>query len=214
MRPFVQHEYFRPMDNIALGIYRDADAAKQALDASPIRFALENYENSNPAENKTAVDIDEAEYSTVQSEGPVETGIDDILRPGELLTNSRYKEPSIEPTASPPPKPMPFEQPAETPKTVPKWFQITLDRSRVVHYDYIEKQFLWGRYSPMKTIAQEDLAKKVPHEGMSDVGQRPPGVEHRPHRALRRDQAYVDERMPSVRQIWMESETSMGRGQR
>ncbi|CAI6339833.1 unnamed protein product [Periconia digitata] len=205
MYKHLKHEYFRPMDNVALGIYRDGDAAQRALNASPIRFALEK-QNDVPPNQNTSVDMEEVEYGTPQREGATETGIDDILRPGELLTNTRYKEPPIEPTLDPPSKPMPFEPSVETPNTISKWFQITVDRSRVVHYDYIEKQFLWGRYTPMKTIAQEDLVKKVPQKGLSDVGQRPPGVEHRPHRAMRKDQAYADERMPSVRQIWLESE--------
>ncbi|PVI08308.1 hypothetical protein DM02DRAFT_720 [Periconia macrospinosa] len=204
MYKHLRHEYFRPMDNVALGIYRDADAARQALDASPIRFSLEIEDNSVTKEKKAVDDMDEAEYG-IQADGSTETGIDDMLRPGELLTNPRYEESSIEPASDPPSKSLPFEPPSETPNTVPKWFQITIDRSRVVHYDYIEKQFLWGRYMPMKTVAQEDLAKKVPHKGLSDVGQRPPGVEHRPHRAMRNDQAYADDRMPTVKRIWMES---------
>lgn len=51
----------------------------------------------------------------------------------------------------------------------------------------------------MKSMAQEDLAKVVPHLGLSDVSKRPPNAHRTPNRVLRVMNEYVETRMPTLR---------------
>ena len=51
----------------------------------------------------------------------------------------------------------------------------------------------------MKSMAQEDLAKVVPHPGLSDVSKRPPNAHRTPNRVLRTMNEYVQTRMPTLR---------------
>ena len=76
-----------------------------------------------------------------------------------------------------------------------------MDRSRAVHQDFIERQPYWKQFHPMKSMAQEDLAKVVPHIGLSDVSKRPPNAHRTPNRVLRILNEYVETKMPTLRQI-------------
>ena len=97
---------------------------------------------------------------------------------------------------------MPFEPVTpRTPIKSTKWFQVAVDRSRAVHQDYIERQPYWKQFHPMKSMAQEDLAKSVPHIGLSDVSKRPPNAHRTPNRVLRILHDYVETKMPTLRQI-------------
>lgn len=99
---------------------------------------------------------------------------------------------------------MPFSSPP--PKaTTTKWFQVTLDRSRVVHQDFVERQPLWKQFVPMKSMAQEDLAKVVPHAGLSDITKRPPHAHRTPNKVLSSMARYVQKGMPTLRGIWEEN---------
>ena len=60
----------------------------------------------------------------------------------------------------------------------------------------------------MKSMAQEDLAKVVPHAGLSDVGKRPPNAHRTPNKVLRSMGRYVEGGMPRLRGIWDEVEAS------
>jgi hypothetical protein len=99
---------------------------------------------------------------------------------------------------------MPFEEHLKPRKTQSKWFQVTVDRSRVIHQDYVERQPYWKQFSPMKSMAQEDLAKVVPHIGLSDVSKRPPHAHRTPNKVLRVMSEYVEKRMPSLRDMYEE----------
>lgn len=98
---------------------------------------------------------------------------------------------------------MPFS-PAPQKQTKQKWFQVTLDRSRVIHQDYVQRQPLWKQFNPMRSMAQEDLAKSVPHVGLSDVTKRPPNAHRTPVKVLRSMAKYVEKGMPSLRDMWEE----------
>ncbi|KAA8612384.1 hypothetical protein PtrV1_12953 [Pyrenophora tritici-repentis] len=80
---YLRYEYQNPADNVALAIYSDQASAQRALDASPIRFALEKV-ISPESETNTPVtpteDEDEDIISTT-SQTPPKQGIDEILRP-------------------------------------------------------------------------------------------------------------------------------------
>jgi hypothetical protein len=203
----LRHEYHNPADNIALAIFRDANSAQKALDASPIRFALErvtHHEADNGESHNESEDEDDAEGEPHTRTKPAKDGIDEMLRPSILSTGALPSE-SIAHTSSPTsaPPPMPFDPPAPTSTltqhTKSKWFQVTVDRSRVVHQDFVERQPYWKQFTPMKSMAQEDLAKKVPHIGLSDVSKRPPHAHRTPNKVLKSMSEYVDRVMPTLR---------------
>ncbi|KAJ4985406.1 hypothetical protein SVAN01_09066 [Stagonosporopsis vannaccii] len=193
----LRYEYHNPADNVALAIYRTPEAAQKALNASPLRFSLERETSAEP----TAYDDDpEADPSNLP---PATSAPDmsDMTRPSSLL--QRIAAPSPVPSAQPSPPPLPFSPPP--PKTTTqKWFQVTVDRSRAVHQDYVERQPLWKQFTPMKSMAQEDLAKQVPHLGLSDITKRPPNAHRTPNKILRSMGKYVETGMPSLRALWAE----------
>jgi hypothetical protein len=59
----------------------------------------------------------------------------------------------------------------------------------------------------MKSMAQTDLQKKVPHVGLSDVSKRPPNAYRTPTRVLRVMNDYVERAMPTLRGIAEGSES-------
>ncbi|OAL47297.1 hypothetical protein IQ07DRAFT_573211 [Pyrenochaeta sp. DS3sAY3a] len=200
---YLRYEYQNPADNVALAIFRDEHAAQQALQASPIRFALEKVtpSASEPAQAFQDEDAEDDLSSTPAT--PSTPGIDDMLRPSQLLNRAHTPTASPKPTPAPPP-PMPFDAPHPPPSSPPthtttKWFQVTLDRSRAVHQDFIERQPYWKQFQPMHSMAQADLAKQVPHIGLSDVSKRPPNAHRTPNRVLRVMSEYVERRMPTIR---------------
>ncbi|EAT78522.2 hypothetical protein HBI56_185190 [Parastagonospora nodorum] len=193
----LRFEYHNPADNIALVIFRDANAAQKALDASPIRFALDKVVDPNDEDHLLELRSQDNAEDTHETTPATQSGIDEILRPSVLTTRAS-------PPASPPPKPltpppMPFESPSAPPQTRTKWFQVTVDRSRAVHQDYVERQPFWKQFQPMKSMAQEDLAKQVPHSGLSDVSKRPMNQHRTPVRVLKTMNEYVEYRMPSLK---------------
>jgi hypothetical protein len=130
---------------------------------------------------------------------PPKQGIDEILRPSQLMSRSLPSTPITKPP--PKPTPMPFESPAPSAGQIKqtKWFQVTLDRSRAVHQDYVERQPFWKNFNPMRSMSQEDLAKTVPHPGLSDISKRPPNAHRTPNRVLRIMSDYVENTMPTLR---------------
>jgi hypothetical protein len=98
---------------------------------------------------------------------------------------------------------MPFDPPPVSPKQKKwtKWFQVTVDRTRAVHQDFIERQPYWKQFSPMRSMAQADLEKKVPHIGLSDISKRPPNAYRTPTRVLKTMNQYVETAMPTLRGV-------------
>lgn len=193
-----QYEYHNPADNVALAIYRTPEGAQQALNASPLRFSLER-ETPNTEHTSYTADPEDDPSSL-----PKETTTNDtsaMTSPSSLLTRTPTTSPTSPPSTS---APLPFSAPAPRP-TKTKWFQVTLDRSRVVHQDFVERQPLWKHFSPMKSMAQEDLAKIVPLSGLSDVSKRPPHAHRTPNKILTSMARYVEKGMPSLRGVWEES---------
>ncbi|KAJ4337731.1 hypothetical protein N0V87_004479 [Didymella glomerata] len=201
----LRYEYHNPADNVALAIYRTPEGAQQALNASPLRFSLERETPNTEPASYTADPEDDP--STL----PIASATHDtaaMTSPSSLLTRTPTTPPSTPPSAPPP---MPFSAPAPKPTTT-KWFQVTLDRSRAVHQDFVERQPLWKQFSPMKSMAQEDLAKIVPLSGLSDVSRRPPHAHRTPNKVLRGMAGYVEKGMPTLRGIWEESGKKRGMG--
>jgi hypothetical protein len=200
---YLRYEYHNPADNIALAIYRDATAAQKALDASPIQFTLQKLVNSAETSQKHGED-EEGDGEYEHPTGPVmptKDGIDEILRPSTLSVRTQRADAPQPPASAPPPMPFDPAHPTSTAThvTKSKWFQITVDRSRAVHQDFVERQPYWKQFSPMKSMAQEDLAKQVPHIGLSDVSKRPPNAHRTPNKVLKGMSEYVDKSMPTLR---------------
>lgn len=207
---YLRYEYQNPADNVALAIFRDDSAAQAALDASPIRFALEKATSIADSTEGPTVNPEDDE-ATLQdlTNIPPTPGIEEMLRPSKILSHTL----SIADTPSKPDPPapsMPFDplqsSSTQVQKKWTKWFQITLDRSRAVHQDFIERQPYWKQFNPMRSMAQVDLEKIVPHVGLSDVSKRPPNAHRTPVRVLKGMSEYVEKRMPTLRGIMEDSE--------
>ncbi|KAF2277821.1 uncharacterized protein EI97DRAFT_374163 [Westerdykella ornata] len=231
----LRYEYHNPAANSALAIFSTAEAAQRALDASPIRFALEkvvpDHFSTGALEGAKLgdEDIDSETQTPPPSQQPVKDGIDDMLEASPLLTpplpddnnttTSSTSSSSSSPTISKKKEaPLPFESELQQKgKLQTKWFQVTIDRSRVIHQDYVERQPYWKDFSPMKSLAQEDLAKTVPLIGLSDVSKRPPHAHRTPNRVLKTLAEYVENHMPTLKVLWEEAEAERrerGKGSR
>jgi hypothetical protein len=79
-----------------------------------------------------------------------------------------------------------------------------------VHQDYVERQPFWKQYNPMQSMAQEDLAKQVPHIGLSDISKRPLHQHRTPVWVLKQMSEYVETRMPSLKGMVEDSESERG----
>ncbi|KAF9729095.1 hypothetical protein PMIN06_012594 [Paraphaeosphaeria minitans] len=218
----LQFEYHSPAPNSALLIYRDAAAAQAALAASPIRFALERAQH----EPKTAPQADDYNFSLfddtdadADAEAPpvlqMTPGIEEMLAPSTLLTRT-----SPTPDLTPPlstaattttEPPLPLTPPRKPVKTESRWFQVTVDRSRVIHQDYIERQPLWSRFEPMRTLPQLDLISTVPHPGLSDIGKRPPHAYRTPTHVLAAMNRHLHHGQESLLKMWEEAEGGDGK---
>ncbi|KAF2730722.1 hypothetical protein EJ04DRAFT_537065 [Polyplosphaeria fusca] len=200
----LRYEYHNPADNIAQVIYGDADSAQKALSASPIRFALEKVLPEDGEEDAARND-DGDDEPTTRPETPSDDGVDEMLQPSRLLareTRTSSAETRSAPTPTPPR--MPYDDRSSPKETKPKWFQVTVDRSRAIHQDFVERQPYWKQFSPMKSLAQADLAKSVPHIGLSDVSKRPLHHHRTPNKVLREMSHYVENHMPTLRQLYEE----------
>ncbi|KAH8728469.1 hypothetical protein GQ44DRAFT_577069, partial [Phaeosphaeriaceae sp. PMI808] len=210
---YLRYEYHNPADNIALAIFRDATSAQKALDASPIRFALEkviqpaNDQESTQSQSQpgTEEDEDDQEADPFHSpKFPAKHGIDEMLRPSDLLSRTDPPSTTTPPSPQRQQPPMPFDPPnppphSPLPRTHTKWFQVTIDHAHAVLQDHIERQPFWKQYTPMKSMAQEDLAPRVPHVGLSDISKRPMNAHRTPNKVLRQMSEYVERAMPSLR---------------
>ncbi|KAH7390968.1 hypothetical protein DE146DRAFT_150679 [Phaeosphaeria sp. MPI-PUGE-AT-0046c] len=211
----LKYEYHNPADNIILAIYRDANSAQKALDASPIHFSLEkviqhpneDMANEPTLESGTSAHAEDNPFHDSKPPPPTTDGIDEMLRPSTLSTRTS-PPPTSSQTSRPPPAspPMPFAAPPPLPHfpapiTASKHFQVSVDRSRAVQQDYVERQPFWKQFEPMKSMAQEDLARQVPHVGLSDVSKRPLHAHRTPNWVLKGMREYVERRMPSLRGI-------------
>ncbi|KAF2713684.1 hypothetical protein K504DRAFT_342827, partial [Pleomassaria siparia CBS 279.74] len=209
---WLRYEYHNPSANSSLVIYRDADSAQAALNASPIRFALERVvPDADVHKSERGWSDDEIEdEEVIPNRAP--DSLDDILKPSTLLNQAEQTPPSSSaesptptPTQSQSQSPMPFEDAPIARKVTSKWFQVTVDHSRVIHQDFVERQPLWKYFTPMKSTGQQDLAKVVPHYGLSDVSKRPPNHHRTPNQVLKTMAKYVEHRMPSLKQMYEQS---------
>ena len=186
-----------------MAIYRDAAAAREALNASPIRFALEKVSRDNPS-HQLGEEVAEESDTAPQARND---GVDEILRPSRLIQRtapegSQTRDETEKKTPRAPP--MPLEPDQGPHQVVSRWFQVTVDTSRVVHQDFVERQPYWKQFTPTKSMGQEVLAKSVPHIGLSDVSKRPMDAHRTPKHVLRIMRDYVEHGMPSLKEMYEE----------
>lgn len=169
------------MPNAALAMYNDALSARKALDASPIRFCLETVFEDEVDLGEEGKKEGAGAASYVQAEAGKKDGVEEITRPSTLLHrpsgNSTWgqfttamEQPAKETATGKPEVKTPKAAVPALRKQADRWFHLTIDRSHVVHQDYVSRQPLYHEFHPQKTMEQEDLAKSVPHVGLSDVG--------------------------------------------
>jgi hypothetical protein len=178
----LRYEYHNPAANSAIAIFRDAESAQQALNASPVRFALEKVQPEEEDQHITPeTKAEESTESAIEPPAPftLTSDIESLTRPPRLLNPLIPEPPTQRINATGAPKTpdlstsqIPFYKSTQPKSTAAVWFDLTIDRSRTVHQDYVERQPFWTKFHPMKSMAQEDLAKVVPHVGLSDVTKR------------------------------------------
>ncbi|KAF3002377.1 hypothetical protein E8E13_001209 [Curvularia kusanoi] len=197
----LRYEYHNPADNIALAIYRSPEAAQRALNASPLRFSLDR--ETIPTD-EAYQDDGYARTADAQHAQNPDNNASEMTAPPSLVHQHRSaSQPAPAPSNTG--TPFPFTPPAPAP-TTKKWFQITVDRSRTVHQDVVQRQPLWKNFQPMKSMSQLDLADQVPHAGLSDVNKRPPNAHRTPNKILKSMGLWVERGMPSLRAFAREKE--------
>ncbi|KAF2197810.1 hypothetical protein GQ43DRAFT_343948, partial [Delitschia confertaspora ATCC 74209] len=203
---YLRYEYHNPADNSAIAIFRDPESAQRALEASPLRFALEKPLPDDGYTEQPQETVEASEEVAMSPPPPPKSGIDELVRASQLL--GRHSSKPSAPTTSSPTTPqapqsttadIPFHTPSSPKPASEKWFDLSLDRSRVVHQDFVERQHYWTKFTPMKSMAQEDLAKVVPHVGLSDVSKR--GQPRTPNKVLKWMAGNV-QRMKTLREMY------------
>lgn len=195
-------------------IFRHPDSAQKAVEASPIRFQLEKVlpeeENADEEADEDVVEEDEEGIQVTNKSSSL--GVEELMRASQLLdrrppsnsspnstttTNAAPDDLSSQPSNST--SKIPFYTPPAPRRVFRRNFELIIDRSRVVHQDYVERQVHWTRFQPMKSMAQQDLVKVVPYRGLSDVTKRM--VPRTPNKVLitRAEQVH---QMPSLRDMY------------
>ena len=209
------------MPNSALATYRDPASAQKALDASPIRFSLEAIAGDraeNDVDESQPEDQPEDDGASMQCQ-PGEDGVEEIIRPSTLLyrpsdqNRDHFASATRQTKDHTPPENQLQENPnnekvAETgqpekPFETLRWFHLTVDLLRTDQREYVERQPLYNTFAPAKSMAQEDLAKSVPHVGLSDVSVRHKSA-RTPNRILNKQAKAMTDRK-TLKQIWEET---------
>ncbi|KAF2493966.1 hypothetical protein BU16DRAFT_590803 [Lophium mytilinum] len=208
----LRHE--RPVEapNSAFAIYRDPEAAQKALNASPIRFALETVAESEAKEEAAwaSPEKPEDEWNTIQ-EAPMKDGVEEITRPSLLLNQipaqrqGKFGQNSPVQNSSEAMEETPEhgQAPENAAPKVVRWFHVNVDRTRAVYQDYVERQPFYSEFAVANSMMQEDLAKRVPHVGLSDVTIRDGNFHRTPTKFLKRSAKRISQ-IKTLRQLWDE----------
>ena len=167
---------------------------QRALDASPINFELHKTTSDEQELRQdvgTEEDACDSEYGSAASKNrraiendatsSMPVGVEDMMRPSSLINRT------FTPSPHPPPNPLLSKRSASSQASrskdstsYKKQFQLTVDRSRAIFQDYVQRQPWWSGFHPTKSAAQLDLVKSVPWPGLSDISKRPSSY-HRTH---------------------------------
>lgn len=201
-----QYESQVPAPNTALAIYGHATSASNLINASPVRFTLQ--ETTPPASTLQqhtgpfAIEDDEVDAALNAHRAPGKPGAEEMLaghtptRPKRGSASANAGKP--ERTESSTSKPSAARAP--TPASV-REFQVTANPSTFNHQAYIERQAHYGGFNvDLKSLVAEDLAASVPLLGLADILARKVEV---PGRILTRRAEELG-RMKSLREMWEE----------
>ncbi|KAI9872220.1 MAG: hypothetical protein M1830_001899 [Pleopsidium flavum] len=177
----LRYEYQAPAPNTALAIYQHASSASALLNASPIRFALQesHAHTSGPQPQNGALndEEDEVDVALKEERKPGKPGAEEMLSsattgtPKWDSTFSNVQNPGST-TDSASQDPAPNTPPPLPPAVIQnvREFQVTADMSTFNHQAYIERQAHYGGFNvELKTIVAEDLAVSVPLLGLADI---------------------------------------------
>jgi len=163
-----------------LAIYQHASSASALLDASPIRFALQEAQAhaSGPQQQTGVLDVEEDEVDVALKEErkPGKPGAEEMLsgvtaassKWGSTFTTGRKAASGRVPS----PKDSAPEAPPRPPTGTQsiREFQVTADLSTFNHQAYVERQAYYGGFNvDLKTLVAEDLAASVPSLGLADI---------------------------------------------
>lgn len=201
-----QYESQVPAPNTALAIYGHATSASNLINASPVRFTLQ--ETTAPAPTPLhqpgpfAIEDDEVDAALNAHRAPGKPGAEEML--AEHTPTGRNRSPAsanagkperTEATAS-----KHSAARAPTPASV-REFQVTANLSTFNHQAYIERQAHYGGFNvDLKSLVAEDLAASVPLLGLADILARKVEV---PGRILSRRAEELG-KMKSLREVWEE----------
>ena len=221
----IQYEEPVRMPNSALATYRDPISAQKALDASPIRFSLEAIAGDgaeNDVDESRLEDQPEDSGASMQPQSG-EDGVEEIIRPSTLLyrpsdpNSDHFTSATRQTKVHTPPENQLQENTrdekvagtgqSENPSKTLRWFHLTVDLLRTDQREYVERQPLYNTFAPARSMAQEDLAKSVPHVGLSDVSVRHKSA-RTPNRILNKQAKAMADRK-TLKQMWEETRASL-----
>lgn len=140
-----------------IAIYESAASAQKLIDASPIRFELQDGKSElsplrgslNSEESNSPTDPSRGPQSKIMTSNPLPGQASDILAQIPVPPSATTFDP-------PPPRP-------------PREYQLTISPSNMDHATYIERQGYYGGYNTDNgSIMAEDLEGRVPMHGLID----------------------------------------------
>lgn len=183
IRKWAQYEYQAPAPNTALAIYQHASSASNLLDASPIRFAIQESQGYTPiSQQQPGVfnhEEDEVDVALREERKPGEAGVDEMLSGIGPVQSKRGSTPKKTERSEETQAPGAGDSAPKTPPSATattqsiREFQITADMSTFDHQAYIERQPYYGGFNvDSNTPVAEDLAGSVPLIGLADISTR------------------------------------------
>jgi hypothetical protein len=208
---FGEVEYFKslrydavPVPNAIIAIFRDEEGASNCMRRSPIRFRMGRAPASEAGRGAP-------QQHSPPSGAPASNPFSSTQQIRSLSTNS---QPTI---PNPPPRqpldlpgfPISSSSPGQSSQDTSRIFQITSNPARVRFRDHLNTSHFNGHFKiDTKSAAQQDLAKRVPTPGLSDLDWR---AAEKPWHVFDRerelDGASVGSgKRRSLKEIWAEGE--------
>ncbi|KIW08860.1 uncharacterized protein PV09_00784 [Verruconis gallopava] len=145
---WLKHDALSSAPNSAMAIFADGEAMDTFLRDCPLTFEIDRVERQESFDNLAN---DDAEFSEPSAES----------------AENSARDPE---SASSDPGAKRSDKPKATHVTRPQLFRINADVWKGKHRDWLERHPFWGNFKPdTKSIVQQDLKKRVPLIGLSDI---------------------------------------------
>ncbi|KAL1304532.1 hypothetical protein AAFC00_003514 [Neodothiora populina] len=183
-----------PAYNSFLVVFKEEEVARRLARASPLRFTLahDNLEDGNS--NSEDFSSDASNTLNVNTTGTLSSdrmALADSAAAQRLSAQSRASSPRQHRLGDP-----------------SQQYQMTINHSTFHHRDHINVNPYNGPFAiDSKSAIQEDLAKRVPHVGLSDVDLK---REEKPWSVLRRESSYEGKQRKTLRQMLEASREKTG----